>query len=72
MLATSTLGPVIASRVAVGLSAANTGLEAETPQLNWETGAAEHPFTVVVPVYNPQTEQYCKTFFTLYTLIDAL
>lgn len=58
MLVTSTLGPVIASRVAAELSVASTGLEAETPQLNWGSGPAEGPFTVVVPVYNPQTEQY--------------
>ena len=29
----------------------------ETSDADW-TEAIEHPFTVVVPVYNPTTEQY--------------
>ncbi len=57
MLVTATLGPVITSRVAVGLTPAKTNVEAETtlPDLNPEANSS---FTVVVPVYNPETEQY--------------
>ena len=57
MLVTSTLGPLMTSRIAVGLNS----LPAEDPapplpdQNAPETDSA---FTIVVPVYNPQTEQY--------------
>jgi Kef-type K+ transport system membrane component KefB/nucleotide-binding universal stress UspA family protein len=57
MLITSTLGPLITSRIAVGLNS----LPAEDPapplpaQNAPQTNSA---FTIVVPVYNPQTQQY--------------
>ncbi len=57
MLVTSTLGPFITSRIAVGLNS----LPAENPlpslpdQNAPQTNSA---FTIVVPVYNPQTQQY--------------
>ncbi len=57
MLVTATLGPVITSRVAVGLTPPKTSLETETTPPYWDT-KADSPFTVVVPVYNPKTEQY--------------
>jgi Kef-type K+ transport system membrane component KefB/nucleotide-binding universal stress UspA family protein len=56
MLVTATLGPVITSRVAVGLAPAITPLE---PISDYTDNIAEQgKFTVVVPVYNPKTEQY--------------
>jgi Kef-type K+ transport system membrane component KefB/nucleotide-binding universal stress UspA family protein len=58
MLVTATLGPLITSRVAVGLTASATNLEPDTTPPYWETQSADSRFTVVVPVYNPQTEQY--------------
>ncbi len=57
MLVTATLGPVITSRVAVGLAPPKTNVEAETTSPDWDT-EADSPFTVMVPVYNPKTEQY--------------
>lgn len=56
MLVTATLGPIITSRVAVGLVPATTPLE-PTPDYTGNI-AAQGKFTVVVPVYNPKTEQY--------------
>ncbi len=58
MLVTATLGPLITSRVAVGLPSA-TNLEPEpTAMPPYPSMAADSHLTVVVPVYNPQTEQY--------------
>lgn len=58
MLVTATLGPLITSRVAVGLTS-TANLEPEiTPLPYWETQTADSRYTLVVPVYNPQTEQY--------------
>ncbi len=56
MLVTATLGPIITSRVAVGLVPATTPLE-PTPDYTGNI-AEQGKFTVVVPVYNPKTEQY--------------
>lgn len=58
MLVTATLGPLITSRVAVGLPSA-TNLEPDPIAMPpyWDKAVESH-FTVVVPVYNPQTEQY--------------
>ncbi len=57
MLVTATLGPVITSKVAVGLVPATTPLEptSDYPDSGINT---QGRFTVVVPVYNPKTEQY--------------
>jgi Kef-type K+ transport system membrane component KefB/nucleotide-binding universal stress UspA family protein len=58
MLVTATIGPIIVSRAAVGLSV--------PPRVRDPVGElggglaianSHHPFTVLVPVYNPQTEQ---------------
>ncbi|MBV9387606.1 MAG: cation:proton antiporter [Chroococcidiopsidaceae cyanobacterium CP_BM_ER_R8_30] len=57
MLVTATLGPVITSRVAVGLTSPQASVETETTSSDWDT-EADSPFTVIVPVYNPKTEQY--------------
>lgn len=59
MLVTATLGPLITSRVAVGLTSTATNLEPDTtPPPYWDTQTADSRYTLVVPVYNPQTEQY--------------
>ncbi|MGB3294928.1 MAG: cation:proton antiporter [Phormidesmis sp.] len=56
MLVTATLGPLLVSRTAVGLPVPATPL----PDDEWLLPEARPvgPFTVVVPVYNPQTEQF--------------
>ncbi len=56
MLVTATLGPLLVSRVAIGLPVPATPL----PDDEWLVPEAQsvRPFTVVVPVYNPQTEQF--------------
>lgn len=58
MLVTATLGPLITSQVAVKLTSSATSLEPETMPSSWTTDSKDGPFTVVVPVYNPKTEQY--------------
>ncbi len=57
MLVTATLGPLITSRVAVGLTSSATNLEPDTIPPYGEVETVER-FTLVVPVYNPQNEQY--------------
>ncbi|HEY9747477.1 MAG TPA: universal stress protein, partial [Allocoleopsis sp.] len=58
MLITATLGPLITSRTAPKLITPETTSDSDTVPMNWGAGTADHPFTVVVPVYNPQTEQH--------------
>lgn len=60
MLVTATLGPLITSRVAGSLvQLPATNLQTDTVITNEDTyGQEDGKFTVVVPVYNPQTEQY--------------
>ncbi|MBW4662734.1 MAG: cation:proton antiporter [Chroococcus sp. CMT-3BRIN-NPC107] len=59
MLVTATLGPVITSKVAVGLAPATTASEPLSDDRADRKNIAEGGrFTVVVPVYNPKTEQY--------------
>lgn len=65
MLVTSTLGPLVTSRFAVGLAASTATQPAPTTQPEQkiqETGSA---FTIVVPIYNPQTQQYLIELATL-------
>ncbi len=57
MLVTATLGPVITSKVAVGLVPATTPLEPTSDYTDSGINT-QGRFTVVVPVYNPKTEQY--------------
>ncbi len=57
MLVTATLGPVITSKVAVGLAPVTTPLEPSSTDYT-DNIAEQGKFTVVVPVYNPKTEQY--------------
>ncbi len=55
MLVTSTVGPLITSRVAVGLNTTKKHLVTPVyPSAN----QSNNPFTIVVPVYNPHTQQY--------------
>ncbi|MGV0102000.1 universal stress protein [Nostoc sp. DSM 114160] len=57
MLVTSTLGPLITSRIAVGLNSPPD--EDPAPPLAEEKALeTDNAFTIVVPIYNPQTQQY--------------
>ncbi|MEH1764903.1 cation:proton antiporter domain-containing protein [Nostoc sp.] len=57
MLVTSTLGPLLTSRIAVGLN--SSPAEDPTPPLpDQNAPETDSAFTIVVPVYNPQTQQY--------------
>jgi Kef-type K+ transport system membrane component KefB/nucleotide-binding universal stress UspA family protein len=55
MLVTSTLGPIITTRTAAGLTP-STSLEPDSPPV-WEGEIEDEALTIVVPVYNPQTER---------------
>ncbi|NJL35637.1 MAG: universal stress protein [Leptolyngbyaceae cyanobacterium SM1_4_3] len=57
MLVTATLGPLITARSAVGLIPAASSLEPGSP-VAWGEEVSSQALTVVVPVYNPQTERY--------------
>ncbi|MBE9191141.1 cation:proton antiporter [Gloeocapsopsis crepidinum LEGE 06123] len=58
MLVTATLGPLLTSRVAVGLMTSTVSVTSDAKPLYLDTTDTEQPLTVVVPVYNPDTEQY--------------
>ena len=58
MLVTATAGPLIVSKVAVGLPLPTPSHEEETQWLNPDPQERDRPFTVVVPVNNPHTEQH--------------
>jgi len=58
MLVTATLGPLITARSAVGLIPAESSLEPGIPAAIWGEDVPSQDLTVVVPVYNPQTERY--------------
>ncbi|MGI0489335.1 cation:proton antiporter [Pantanalinema rosaneae CENA516] len=57
MLVTSTLGPVLTSRFAPDLALPDIEVMPEPDLLSWQE-AEPREFVVVVPVYNPKTEQY--------------
>ncbi|MEH2363830.1 cation:proton antiporter domain-containing protein [Nostoc sp.] len=57
MLVTSTLGPLMTSRIAVGLNS-SPAEDSAPPLLEQNASQTNSAFTIVVPVYNPQTEQY--------------
>ncbi|WP_375473637.1 cation:proton antiporter [uncultured Nostoc sp.] len=64
MLVTSTLGPLMTSRIAVGLN--SPPAEDPVPPLSEENASETNSaFTIVVPVYNPQTQQYLIEMATL-------
>ena len=58
MLVTSTLGPLITSRTAPKLMVPESAYESDIAPLDWGTRTTAESFKVIVPVYNPQTEQY--------------
>lgn len=58
MLVTATLGPLVTSRVAPRLTESAVDLDTDLNPNYLNTEAVDGPFTVVVPVYNPKTEQY--------------
>ncbi|NDJ25005.1 universal stress protein [Nostoc sp. B(2019)] len=58
MLVTSTLGPLITSRIAVGLTSPSADKPASTTLPEQNTQEISSAFTIVVPLYNPQTQQY--------------
>ena len=58
MLVTSTLGPLMTSKSAVGLTSVSKKSALKTFPKNWEDVENKIPLTVVVPVYNPDTERY--------------
>lgn len=58
MVVTATLGPLMVSRVAVGLPLAETDRPDDlAPVPSPESPSRDRTFTVVVPVYNPHTER---------------
>jgi Kef-type K+ transport system membrane component KefB/nucleotide-binding universal stress UspA family protein len=66
MLVTSTIGSLMTSRFAVGLTTSAIKGQAFTnsPQIDSRKRDSS-PFTIVVPVYNPQTQQYLIEMATL-------
>ncbi len=58
MLVTSTLGPLMTSKVAVGLTPIPEKAQKPTSPPYQNPEKRNSPFTIVVPVYNPQTQQY--------------
>lgn len=60
MLVTATLGPLITARSAKKLALAEQDNASNlAPEgLGYEPGSQSHPFTVVVPIYNPRTQRY--------------
>ena len=58
MLVTSTVGPLITSRLAVGLASSSVEEHKSTEDSYQKLQILDSNFTIVVPVYNPQTQQY--------------
>jgi Kef-type K+ transport system membrane component KefB/nucleotide-binding universal stress UspA family protein len=58
MLLTSTLGPLITSRLAAGLASSSVEEHTSTKSSSQTIQNKRSNFTIVVPVYNPQTQQY--------------
>jgi len=67
MLVTSTLGPILTARFAPQLESSVVGLSEDLPETERTLVDAENQgeFTVVVPVYNPQTQRYLMEMATL-------
>jgi Kef-type K+ transport system membrane component KefB/nucleotide-binding universal stress UspA family protein len=62
MLVTAILGPVITARVATSLQVSQTDVETDRLSTWWDPeeeilGQTDNLFTVVVPIYNPQTQR---------------
>jgi Kef-type K+ transport system membrane component KefB/nucleotide-binding universal stress UspA family protein len=58
MLVTSTVGPLITSRLAVSLASSSLEEHRNTTPSYQNIESTARNFTIVVPVYNPQTQQY--------------
>jgi Kef-type K+ transport system membrane component KefB/nucleotide-binding universal stress UspA family protein len=58
MLVTSTLGPLITSRVAVGLNLPLVKVQTTLQPVYPSVGSSRDRDKIVVPIYNPQTQQY--------------
>ena len=64
MVVTSICGPLLTARFASQLPLPKDDLPVEIPSIWWEgqrcdlAQRSSHPFTVVVPIYNPQTQSY--------------
>jgi Kef-type K+ transport system membrane component KefB len=64
MLVTSILGPLLTTRFASQLSLLAADVPVAAPSIWWEgqrcdlAARVQHPFTVIVPIYNPQTQGY--------------
>ncbi|RAM51662.1 MAG: sodium:proton antiporter [Hapalosiphonaceae cyanobacterium JJU2] len=66
MLVTSTIGSLMTSRFAVGLNVSAVKKQAFTTSPQTDSGNRNsNPFTIVVPVHNPQTQQYLIEMATL-------
>lgn len=67
MLVTSTLGPILTAGFAPQLESSATVLPDDTTQMEGipEVSQNKGEFTVVVPVYNPQTQRYLMEMATL-------
>ncbi|WP_375505481.1 cation:proton antiporter [uncultured Nostoc sp.] len=57
MVVTSSLGPLITNKIAVGLNS-SPAQDPAPPQPDQNALKTDSAFTIVVPVYNPHTEQY--------------
>ncbi|MEA5569241.1 cation:proton antiporter [Anabaena sp. UHCC 0399] len=64
MLVTAILGPIITARFATSLQLPQADLDTDSPAI-WWGNVEEHlveenhyPFTVLVPIYNPQTQRF--------------
>ncbi|GAX44909.1 sodium/hydrogen exchanger [Tolypothrix sp. NIES-4075] len=58
MLVTSTVGPLITSRLAASLASSSVEQHATTTPSYQNIENKHSNFTIVVPIYNPQTQQY--------------
>lgn len=67
MLVTSTLGPILTARFAPQLESSATVLPDDTAHMEGIPEASQNKgeFTVVVPIYNPQTQRYLMEMATL-------
>jgi nucleotide-binding universal stress UspA family protein len=65
MLVTSTLGPILTARFAPQLHSSATLIADDTSEETPRATADKGEFTVVVPVYNPQTQRYLMEMATL-------
>ncbi|MEA5621220.1 cation:proton antiporter [Cronbergia sp. UHCC 0137] len=58
MLVTSTIGPMITSRVAVGLTASSIEKSSPINLFEQTSPLKNNTFTIIVPIYNPHTQQH--------------